>query len=173
MSLRLSAVILVIACAFTPAVAARGGDGSARALYERTLERERQLRATERQPTVMQLRGVVNAYDAIVRRFPGSGYSDNALWQGGNLALLAFERFGQAADRRTAERLLRQLRRINRAAHLWPVDEALAPATTGGPPARVTPPGHRATGTAESRRPPQPPERTPGLCHRHLGTAAC
>jgi N-acetylmuramoyl-L-alanine amidase len=126
MSLRLSAAILVIACAFTPAVAAKGGDGSARALYERTLERERQLRATERQPTVMQLRGVVNAYDAIVRRFPGSGYSDNALWQGGNLALLAFERFGQAADRRTAERLLRQLKEHYPSSSLVArVDEAL------------------------------------------------
>jgi N-acetylmuramoyl-L-alanine amidase len=110
MNLRLGAAILILACASAPAVAAKSGGVSARALYNRTLERERQLRVTEPQPTVVQLRGVVNAYDAIVRRFPASGYSDNALWQGGNLALLAFQRFGQAADRRTAERLLRQLK---------------------------------------------------------------
>ena len=138
MSLRLSAVILVVACVFPPAVAAKSGGVSARALYERTLERERQLRATERQPTVMQFRGVVNAYDAIVRRFPGSGYSDNALWQGGNLALLAFERFGQAADRRTAERLLRQLKEHYPSSSLVArVDEALG---AGDVPAAALPP---------------------------------
>jgi N-acetylmuramoyl-L-alanine amidase len=126
MNLRLGAVILVVACAFTPAVAAKNGGVSARALYNRTLERERQLRAPERQPTVAQFRGVVSAYDAIVRRFPASGYSDNALWQGGNLALLAFERFGQAADRRTAERLLRQLKEQYPSSSLVArVDEAL------------------------------------------------
>jgi N-acetylmuramoyl-L-alanine amidase len=110
MKLRLGAAILLLAYALAPAVAARTGAVSARALYTRALERERQLRATETQATPKQFRGVVNAYAAIVRRFPGSGYSDNALWQGGNLALLAFERFGQATDRRMAERLLTRLK---------------------------------------------------------------
>jgi len=87
----------------------------------------------------VQLRGVVNAYNAIARRFPASGYSDNALWQGGNLALLAFQRFGQAADRSTAERLLRRLKEQYPSSSLAArVDEALgagdAPAT---PPAAL------------------------------------
>jgi N-acetylmuramoyl-L-alanine amidase len=141
MNLRLGAAILMLACAFAPAVAAKNGGVSARALYNRTLERERQLRAAEQQATVVQFRGVVNAYDAIVRRFPASGYSDNALWQGGNLALLAFQRFGQAADRRTAERLLRQLKGQYPSSSLVArVDEALgagdAPATSAPPAAR-------------------------------------
>jgi N-acetylmuramoyl-L-alanine amidase len=126
MNLRLGVAIVMLACVFTPAVAAKTGGTSARALYNRTLERERQLRATEQQATIVQLRGVVNAYNAIVRRFPASGYSDNALWQGGNLALLAFQRFGQAADRRTAEHLLRRLKEQYPSSSLAArVDEAL------------------------------------------------
>jgi N-acetylmuramoyl-L-alanine amidase len=109
MKLRLGAAILLLAFVFVPPVAAKAPGVSARALYMRTLERERQLR-DKPNATVRQFRSVVNAYDAIVRRFPGSGYSDNALWQGGNLALLAFERFEEPADRRTGERLLKQLK---------------------------------------------------------------
>ena len=107
---RFGATILLLACVLSPAVTAAPGGGSARALYTRTLEREQALRSDDQQVTLLQVRSVVNSYDAIVRRFPASGYSDNALWQGGNLALLAFQRFGQPADRRTAERLLRRLK---------------------------------------------------------------
>jgi N-acetylmuramoyl-L-alanine amidase len=110
MKLRFGATILLLACALSPAVNAAPGGGSARTLYTRTLEREQALRSNDQQATLLQVRSIVNAYDAIVRRFPASGYSDNALWQGGNLALLAFQRFGQAADRRTAERLLTRLK---------------------------------------------------------------
>ena len=52
---------------------------------------------------------VVRAYEQIVRRYPTSGYSDNALWQAANLAILAADRFGENVDRRTAERLLKAL----------------------------------------------------------------
>ena len=84
---------------------------SARTMYTRALSRERDLREASKEPTVRQLRSVVQSYQAIVRRYPRSGYSDNALWQAGNLALLAYERFEQAADRQTGTRLLAQLRR--------------------------------------------------------------
>ena len=50
------------------------------------------------------------AYERLVRRYPASGYSDNALWQAGNLSLLTYQRFGQAVDRRTGLRLLAQLK---------------------------------------------------------------
>ena len=43
----------------------------------------------------------VAAYEAVVRAHPASGYCDNALWQAANLASLAFERFGDEADRKT------------------------------------------------------------------------
>ena len=41
----------------------------------------------------------------IVRRFPRSGYSDNALWQGAVLAADAFWQFGDTRDKATAVRL--------------------------------------------------------------------
>ncbi|MDQ3349759.1 MAG: N-acetylmuramoyl-L-alanine amidase, partial [Acidobacteriota bacterium] len=95
-------------------------------LYSRALDRERVIRKDAPRPTLQQLRGLVDTYAAIARRFPGSAYSDNALWQGGNLALLAYERFGQPADRRNAERLLLQLKRSHPSSSLVArVDEVL------------------------------------------------
>ena len=83
---------------------------SAESIYTRALTRERQLRDAESGATLAQLRGTVQIYETLVRRYPTSGYSDNALWQAGNLAILAFERFADATDRRTAIRLLTHLR---------------------------------------------------------------
>ena len=49
-----------------------------------------------------QMRRVVGSYESLVRKHPASGYCDNALWQAANLASLAYERFGDDADRKTA-----------------------------------------------------------------------
>lgn len=57
-----------------------------------------------------RVRATVTDYEDIVRRFPRSGYSDNALWQAGVLAADAFWQFGDARDRTTALRLLVQLK---------------------------------------------------------------
>jgi N-acetylmuramoyl-L-alanine amidase len=62
-------------------------------------------------PTVASLRATASAYESIVRRYPRSGFSDNALWNGAQAARLAWERFHQPADRATATRLLTWLRR--------------------------------------------------------------
>ena len=110
MKLRLGVAMALLASVLAPPIAAKNSAGSARTLYTRALEREREVRADGREATLKQLRSVVSAYDALVRRYPASGYSDNALWQAGNLALLAFERFGEAEDRRAAERLLTRLK---------------------------------------------------------------
>ena len=56
-------------------------------------------------PALADLRAAVKAYEAVVRQYPASAYSDNALWQGANLALLAFERFAEPSDQKTAVRL--------------------------------------------------------------------
>jgi N-acetylmuramoyl-L-alanine amidase len=85
-----------------------------RALYADALAREQKVRAAlagddTGAPTVNEVRAVIAAYEAIVRRYPASGYSDNALWQAGRLALDAFARFGQPRDRNTGLRLLRAL----------------------------------------------------------------
>jgi N-acetylmuramoyl-L-alanine amidase len=83
---------------------------SAESIYSRALGRERELRESPSGASLAQLRWVVAQYESVVRRYPKSGYCDNALWQGANVALLAFERFEQPADRRTAVRLLTLLR---------------------------------------------------------------
>ena len=49
-----------------------------------------------------RVRSTVAAYEALIGQFPRSGYSDNALWQGGMLAADAFWQFGDTSDRTTA-----------------------------------------------------------------------
>ncbi len=102
--------VLLVTSALASAVPLAAAGQPPRTLYERAMERERELKVAEPPPTLEQLRNAVSAYDALVRRFPTSGYSDNALWQAGHLALLAYERFGQAADRLMATRLLFRLK---------------------------------------------------------------
>ena len=82
---------------------------TARAMYTRALEQERTVRDEANKPTVADMRKVIAAYEAVVRKHPSSGYSDNALWQGGNLAMLAYQRFGDENDHKTATRLFNQL----------------------------------------------------------------
>jgi N-acetylmuramoyl-L-alanine amidase len=107
---RILAVIVaaVVAAGYASAAA------PAKALYAEALAREQAVRAAlgGDQPaaaTLNDVREVVAAYEAIVRRYPASGYSDNALWQAGRLALDAFARFGQPHDRSAGIRLLRAL----------------------------------------------------------------
>jgi len=101
---RVTAAIVLLLIAAAPAAAQ-----PAAARYEAALARETQIRASR--PTAAALRGVVAQYEALVRTYPRSGYSDNALWQAAGVAWLAYERFGQETDRRTAIRLLQQLRK--------------------------------------------------------------
>jgi N-acetylmuramoyl-L-alanine amidase len=111
MTLRFSAIVLMLACGLGAPVAANG-DSSARTLFERAMSRERAIRdADQDRATVAEMRRVIGAYDHVVRRFPASGYSDNALWQAGNLAWLAFQRFGDTHDRDAAIRYLTRLKR--------------------------------------------------------------
>jgi N-acetylmuramoyl-L-alanine amidase len=83
------------------------------AMYVDTMARERAIRVALADPDaplkLEEVRAVVRAYDAIVAQYPASGYSDNALWQAGHLALDAFWRFGQAQDKDTCVRLLQRL----------------------------------------------------------------
>ena len=85
-----------------------------RSMYNDALGREQTVRAAlnapDAGPSVLgDVRAVVAAYEAVVRRYPGSGYSDNALWQAGRLSLDAFARFGQASDKTAGVRILRRL----------------------------------------------------------------
>jgi N-acetylmuramoyl-L-alanine amidase len=83
---------------------------SARTLYQRALSQE-QAAVAARAPNVGTLRRTATAYEAIVRRYPTSGYCDNALWQAAGLMVAAYDRSGQAADRSRAEQYLTWLAR--------------------------------------------------------------
>src|ERR1700730_16115757 len=105
-TLALTAAMLVAGHAYAAA--------PARSLYGSARAREEAVRPllssdTASLETLKEARAVVAAYKAIVRRYPARGYSDNALWQAGRLALDAFARFGQRQDRETGLRLLRNL----------------------------------------------------------------
>ena len=103
-----TAALLALLLGLGQAEPARAAD-SAESIYTRALARERELRETTTTATLQQLRQTIKAYETVVRRFPRSGYCDNALWQAANLALLAFESFNEPADRRTALRLFTRL----------------------------------------------------------------
>jgi N-acetylmuramoyl-L-alanine amidase len=86
---------------------------SVAAMYMDTMAREKAIRVALADPDaplkLEEVRAVVRAYEAIVAQYPASGYSDNALWQAGHLALDAFWRFGQAQDKDACVRLLQRL----------------------------------------------------------------
>ncbi len=125
-------VLLLCSLAATvPLLAASAGD-----LYSEALSRERGLRAPADTPAPLtELRRGIERYEAIVRQYPRSGYSDNALWQAAGLALEAYDGYGDIADQQRGERLLRLLvseypssslvpRVATRLAALVPVDAA-------------------------------------------------
>lgn len=85
-----------------------------RTMYNDALGREQDVRATltaadATAAVLRDVRAVVAAYEAVVRHYPASGYSDNALWQAGRLSLDAFARFGQTVDKDAGVRILRRL----------------------------------------------------------------
>ena len=60
--------------------------------------------------TAEDFRFVINRYWSFVRRYPTSGFADNALWQAANLSADAFQRFSQDRDRYRAVQLFQWLR---------------------------------------------------------------
>jgi N-acetylmuramoyl-L-alanine amidase len=135
-------------------------------LYERAQSREATARKT---PTVAGLRAATNAYEQVVRRYPRSGYCDDALWYGALTARFTWERFRQQADMATATRLLTTLRREYPASK-WnaqvqaqlgalskpaapPAGPAAAPAVATPPPAVTAPPSAPATLRTVTRSP--------------------
>jgi len=100
-----SVLISVVAWAVPP---------PAKTMYERALAHEQDVRAmlnaTDVIPDILtEVRAVVAEYESLVQFYPRSGYSDNALWQAGTLALDAYAKFNQPHDRATGIRLLKKL----------------------------------------------------------------
>ena len=88
-------------CVHLAVVAPAHASPPVRTMYTDAMAREQTVRAAlgapDAAPAVLaDVRAVVAAYEAVVRHYPASGYSDNALWQAGRLSLDAFARFGQA-----------------------------------------------------------------------------
>ena len=128
--------LVTIAC--LTAAAPPASAQAARDMYNRALEQERTVRDDAAKPTLAQMRRAVAAYEAIVRRHPSSGYADNALWQAANLASLAFDRFGDEADRRASARLLAHLAREYPASKLAEKDAKEAKETKEPAPVAAT-----------------------------------
>ena len=109
--------VLLLAAAVVGAqdVAAQYGDLLAR---ERELRRELDLAPQLRaQPPgeataalLRRVRAAADAYEGMARRFPRSGYSDNALWQAGVLAADAYWQFGDSRDRTSGLRVFALLK---------------------------------------------------------------
>jgi N-acetylmuramoyl-L-alanine amidase len=164
--------ILLLTCALASAPAAAApGPSSARTLYTRALEREHAIRSSDPPAAADEIRKAIAAYESVVRRFPSSGYSDNALWQAANLALLVGQQYGDDADKQTAVRLLTQLKTEYPASSLVArADELIrglaAPpspvATTGAPAADASPaPSRSPASTAASIATIRDIKRTP------------
>jgi N-acetylmuramoyl-L-alanine amidase len=103
-------VIALLALAGSIAAARPADAQTAEVRYERALAREHAIRR-QASPGLAALRAIAVSYEGIVRQFPRSGYSDNALWQAAGVLQLAWDRAGQTRDRDQALRLLQWLRR--------------------------------------------------------------
>src|SRR5262245_54671941 len=91
-----SCVIAVLAA--TTMIPERAFAQTARVRYETALARDTAVRQTLSDPAtspaaaVTEARAVIKAYEALVRRYPISGYSDNALYNAADLADAIYER---------------------------------------------------------------------------------
>ena len=105
-----AAFALVLVATALPAAAAP----PVRTMYVQATTAERTVREALARPAasaevLRTVRRAIASYEAVVRRYPASGYSDNALWQAAHLALDAFSVFGDVTDQDTGHRLLRRL----------------------------------------------------------------
>ncbi len=97
---------VILAAAFlaaTPGLV-RAADTAA-SLYTAAYEQEKAARQAftdgTREEALADLRRTVDAFEQVVRRFPRSGYCDNALWEAGVLSLDGYDLFGETRDRDT------------------------------------------------------------------------
>lgn len=73
--------------------------------------REQEMRISQSAGSVAgDFRIIVDRYWSFVRRYPTSGYADNALWQAANLSMEGFSRFGEERDKYRAIQLFQWLR---------------------------------------------------------------
>ena len=96
---------LAVAAAWPAGALAQGAD---RDLYAAARALEQHCAPVPRRPgaqaetSLDDVHTAVAAYLLVPKRFPASAYSDDALWQAGQLSLDAFARFGRTRDRMPA-----------------------------------------------------------------------
>ena len=157
MTYRIVGAMLTAACLLAPSSARAQ---TARDIYTRAMAQERVVRDGASNSTRVEMRRVVALYESLVRKHPSSSYCDNALWQAANVASLAYEKFGDEADRKTASRLLTMLTTQYPASKLVAqATAALAAATSATPPAPAPAPSLPAPAAAPPSTPP--PSITP------------
>ena len=152
---------------------------SAATLYQRAQAREQTLIRTKDAP-VEDLRAVARAYESIVRRFPSSGYADNALWQAALLLQSVYQRTGDRRDLEKSAELLKWLRReypsSSIAAQAAARLAALVPPNPAAPPALPPPPPMTAqplpAPAAPVAAPPETPAATTPKDPRAAGSSA-
>jgi len=153
-----------LAAASGAATAQTAAPRTAQTFYEEAFAREHVLRGdlrasapdAARGPLVQRLRGVIVAYEDVVRRFPTSGYCDNALWQAAGLAREAVARWNQDRDRRTLLRMLNWLAAEYPASQFVPSARSeMARLTAGAWPA--SPPASPSLRSSPPGPTPQPP----------------
>jgi N-acetylmuramoyl-L-alanine amidase len=105
----------LLALAFVAVVAVPANAAlTVQALYADAMAKENAVREalsdqSASEPVLKALRTAVATYESLVRRYPTSSYSDNALWQAARLSLDGFGRFGQPQDRDAGIRLFKAL----------------------------------------------------------------
>jgi N-acetylmuramoyl-L-alanine amidase len=114
-SARLRASVVLVALVATPVLDATS---TPKASYTEALTREERLRrelgaaqgrADGSISLLRRIRVLVAEYEALARRYPRSGYSDNALFQAALISGDAYRQFGDETDRQTALRLFADL----------------------------------------------------------------
>lgn len=124
---------------------------AAAVLFQRAADTEAALRATVA-PSPTDVRRAIAAYELVVRKFPKSGFCDNALWQASGVSLLAYRQSNADTDRTKGEQLLKWLTTEYPASPFAKqADERLA--AFSGPAASAPLP--------ETRRAPAPATRVP------------
>jgi N-acetylmuramoyl-L-alanine amidase len=110
--LRLAAISLAVAASCVGPVRAQQADrdlfAAARAL-EQTARVPFDDPGASAERAIDDIHSAVAAYLLVPKRYPASGYSDDALWRAGRLSLDAFARFGRNGDREAGQRILKRL----------------------------------------------------------------
>ena len=109
--------IAVLAVAAWLSVCAAAGAQTAKARYDEAVERGVEVRVLLNNFTgngaavdvTKQISRALASFESIVRRFPTSGYADNALWQAATLAEAAHQRLNRDDDRERALKFYRWL----------------------------------------------------------------